>query len=93
MFSEIEIDTAFVDEFQAIQDSYFSQRPFEPSSQPPSLPPSSPIAETPETLSAMLISSPPAESSMTLPETGELPASERRWVVFSGHVPGIYMSS
>ena len=93
-FTQFSINSDFVAELQAAEDAHFAQKPFRASSLP--RPPiSSPSTESSLTLSATPASSPSTESSLTL-STLTMPPSTarpRRWVVFRGRTPGVYLSS
>ena len=90
-FSDYSINTAFAAELRAVEENYFPWQPSRESSSP--LPPmSSPSTEFSLVLSTIPTSSPSTESSMTLLTQDELLPIMRRWVVFRGRVPGVYLS-
>ena len=103
-FTQFSIDAEFAAELTAIGERDLAQQaaqvsarspPTPPASPPlpPTSPPPHPTSSPSLTSSSVEGSSPSVEPLSTLPESDEPPFTARRWVVFRGHIPGIYTSS
>jgi hypothetical protein len=92
-FTNLSINIEFIAEPQAVEKKLLSQEPIRGSS-PPLPPTSSPSSESSLTLLLAPTSSPSSEPSL-VPAASNEPHhhSASRWVVFCGHVPGIYESA